>query len=397
MKKILMLGGAFSQIPVIERAKELGYYVITCDYLPDNPGHAFADRYENISTVDMEAVLQFAQSEAVDGILAYASDPSAITAAYVSEKMQLPGATQEAVRRLSNKDLFRYLQKENGFRVPDFCVITSEDSEIPYDISFPCIVKPVDSSGSKGVSRAENREQLTAAVRTAMGFTRCGRVIIESYIDTPYYQLHGDGIVVEGKLMFVALGDQRFRNSVPIGSSLPSHIEGELMENVCREVSRLIKCSGFNNGGVNIEVRVTRGGDIYVIEIGPRTGGNYVPQLMELATGEDEMTAVLRLAMGEICDIKKASNIQYCFQYIIGSDESGAFQRLEIDEYMQKKMVKLFLHKQVGDRVEKYANSNGVVGVALFQFQDGTEMDRDIEHIKDHVKVIVRKGEGDNI
>ena len=74
MRKILMLGGAYSQVPAIKRAKEMGYYVITCDYLSTNPGHAFADEYADISTTDKESVLQFAKANAVDGIIAYASD-----------------------------------------------------------------------------------------------------------------------------------------------------------------------------------------------------------------------------------------------------------------------------------------------------------------------------------
>lgn len=391
MKKILMLGGAFSQIPAIKRAKELGYYVITCDYLPNNPGHAFADKYENISTVDMEAVLQFAMKEHIDGIIAYASDPSANTAAYVSEKMKLPGASMKAVKLLSEKDLFRNLQKENGFNVPDFYTVSSLEADIFKNMSFPCVVKPVDSSGSKGVSKVDSKGRLEQAIRTAMNFSRCGKVIIESYIDTPYCQLHGDGVVVDGKLVFVALGDQRFCDSVPIGSSLPSQVGDEMVKKVCEEASKLITCSGFDCGGVNIEARITQEGEIYIIELGPRTGGNYVPQLMELATGTDEMTAVLQIAMGEGCNIKETARMQYCFQYIIGSDESGIFQRLDIDEYIQEKVAKVFLHKKAGDYVERYENSNGVVGVVLLQFMDATEMNRDIEYIKDHIKIIVER------
>ena len=97
MKKILMLGGAWAQIPAIQRAKEMGLYVISCDYLPNNPGHKFADEYRNISTVEKDQVLELARSEGIDGIIAYASDPSAVTAAYVGEKLGLPGGVYDAV------------------------------------------------------------------------------------------------------------------------------------------------------------------------------------------------------------------------------------------------------------------------------------------------------------
>lgn len=101
-------------------------------------------------------------------------------------------------------------------------------------------------------------------------------------------------------------------------------------------------------GGVNIEVRITAENKICVVEIGPRTGGNYIPQLMELATGEDEMTAALQIAMGEKCVIRMPEHLQYCFQYIIGSDEDGRFKELYIDDYMREKVVDLYLHKNRG-------------------------------------------------
>lgn len=116
MQKLLMLGGADSQVPAIKRAKELGYYVITCDYLPDNPGHKLSDEYFNISTVDKEAVLELALMLKIDGIIAYASDPSAETAAYVIDKMSLAGAGYAATEILAEKDKFRLFQKEQELR-----------------------------------------------------------------------------------------------------------------------------------------------------------------------------------------------------------------------------------------------------------------------------------------
>ena len=90
MKRLLMLGGSLYQTYAIKEAKRLGYYVITCDYLPSNPGHKYADEYHNVSTTDKEAVLTLAKELKVDGVVAYASDPAAPTAAYVCEQLGLP-------------------------------------------------------------------------------------------------------------------------------------------------------------------------------------------------------------------------------------------------------------------------------------------------------------------
>lgn len=86
MKKLLLLGGSRYLVPVIETAHNLGLYVITCDYLPDNTAHKLADEYINISIIDKEAVLNAAMEMQIDGVMSFACDPGVVTAAYVAEK-----------------------------------------------------------------------------------------------------------------------------------------------------------------------------------------------------------------------------------------------------------------------------------------------------------------------
>lgn len=395
MKKILILGGAWSQVPAIIRAKEMGYYVVTCDYLPDNPGHKYSDEYVNVSTIEIEKVVDVAKTKNIQGVIAYASDPAAPTAAYICEKMNLSGSSYNTTKMLCEKDLFRIFQKKNGFCTPWFFAVKSIDEGLEYglDIDFPCVVKPVDSSGSKGITVVHSQNEYKDAIEKAFQYTRCGRVIVEEYIHSPYAQIHGEGIVVNKKLQFTALGDQRFRKSVPIGTSLPSSLDSIKMQKVTEEVARFIECSGFEYGGLNIEVRLTENDDIYIIEIGPRTGGNYMPQLAELATGVCEMDIVLNLAMGQECCIRYSGIMQYCFQYIVGSKKRGYFKEIYIDEYIRKKVVKKYIHKKRGDVVDEYENSSGVVGVILLKFSNAHEMEKDIREIEQHIEVIVQEAE----
>lgn len=117
-EKILLLGGSNQQIPAIEQAKKQGYYTVLCDYLPDNPGQHYADKFYCASTTDEEAILEVAQRERVNGIVAYASDPAAPAAAYVAVKMGLPASPFKAVEVLTNKDKFRTFLAEHGFCTP---------------------------------------------------------------------------------------------------------------------------------------------------------------------------------------------------------------------------------------------------------------------------------------
>ena len=120
MKKILLLGGSAQQLVAIRAAKELGYYTIVCDYLPDNPGQYEADKFYNASTTDIEAVYKIARNEAVNGILAYASDPAALPAAITAERLGLPTNPTQSVEILGLKYPWRKFLHDNGFACPKF-------------------------------------------------------------------------------------------------------------------------------------------------------------------------------------------------------------------------------------------------------------------------------------
>jgi formate-dependent phosphoribosylglycinamide formyltransferase (GAR transformylase) len=162
MKKILLLGGSYGQLPAIDEAKKRGLYTILCDYLPDNPGARLVDEFHLVSTTDMEAVLTLAKGKHVDYVFAYASDPAALTAAFVSETLGLPGSSYKGVELLSNKDKFRRFLQGNAYNTPAFEVFDTgnlpeiESSRVP----FPLVVKPIDSSDTKGVSLVTQRNQL---------------------------------------------------------------------------------------------------------------------------------------------------------------------------------------------------------------------------------------------
>ena len=204
MKKVLMLGGSLYQTYAIKEAVKMGYYVITCDYLPSNPGHQYAHEYHNVSTTDKKAVLELAKRLNVDGIVAYASDPAAPTAAYVCEKLGLPTSPYKSVEILSKKHLFRKYLAEHGFNVPYAKSYTSyEDAEKDIDsFKLPVMVKPVDSSGSKGISKLVDKKQLKVFFEDALSYSREKIVIIEEFIEKEGPQISGDAFSVEGELVF---------------------------------------------------------------------------------------------------------------------------------------------------------------------------------------------------
>ena len=161
MKKLMLLGGLRYLVPVIKAAKEMGHHVITCDYLPDNIAHKYSDEYCNVSITDKEAVLKVAKQLNIDGIMSFAVDPGVATAAYVSEQLNLPSAgPYKSIQILQNKGLFREFLEKHNFNVPKSKSYNQIDKALQsFDyFDLPVIVKPVDSAGSKGVSKVTNEE-----------------------------------------------------------------------------------------------------------------------------------------------------------------------------------------------------------------------------------------------
>ena len=398
-KRLLFLGGIMQQIPAIKRARELGYYVITVDYQPDKPGHKFADEYHNVSTTDLNAVLALAQELEIDGIVAYASDPAAPTAAYVAEKMGLPGNPYEAVKVLTEKDLFRAFLAEHGFNTPlaaGYSDYRSAAADI-HRFKLPVMVKPVDSSGSKGVVKVDSVQGLQAAVAEALSYSRCKRIVIEEFIEKKGYQVSGDGFSVDGKLVFTSYGNELYsgkgtRNYVALGEFWPSLLTAEQKIRVDAELQRLIAALGMRTCAYNIEVILDKNDKVYILELGPRNGGSYIPQLIQYATGVDLVTPTLLAAMGDpLPRLEMKDTVGVWSNYMIYSTVSGRFDRIAFDSAFEKNnLIEVHCTAQPGDEVHAYQNTSHSLGTILFKANSVDEMIALTSNMEKHYRVEVR-------
>lgn len=399
MKRLLMLGGSKQQIPVIKQAKAMGHYVITCDYSPENPGHKFADEYHNVSTTDLNGVLELAKNLSIDGIVAYASDPAAPTAAYVAEKLGLPGNPYESVKLCTEKDLFRDFLLRHGFNCPVAKGYKNyEDAE--RDISrfnFPIMVKPVDSSGSKGVVKVSDPKDLKAAVEEALSYSRGKRFIIEEFIVKKGYQVSGDGFSVDGKLVFTSFGNELYsgiggtRDYVALGEFWPSLLTAEQKAKVDDELQRLITALGMKTSAYNIEVILDENDKPYVIELGPRNGGSYIPQLIKYATGVDLVEYTILGALGEDCSaLKMAPTTAIVSNYMIMSHKDGVFKGIVFDEEFEKNnLLDVFCTHNEGDTVTAYRNTTDSMGTILFKADTVEQMIEITSNIENYYHVDV--------
>lgn len=397
-KRLLLLGGLRYLIPVINAAHEAGYYVITCDYVPDNIAHAYSDEYHNVSIIDKEAVLQLAQMLKIDGIMSFAVDPGVVTAAYVAEQMGLPGHPFKSVEILQNKDKFRSFLQQNHFNVPrsqGYRDLESLLKEMDY-FSFPVIVKPTDSAGSKGVTRVDNIEKMREAVESALSCSLSGNFIVEEFIDNKGYSSDSDGFSVNGELKFISFSDQRFDNRAanpytPSAYSWPATME-QVHQNVLKdEVQRLLTLLGMQTSVYNIETRVSQDNKPYIMELSPRGGGNRLSEMLKYVTGVDLIKNAVRAAVGD--SIENMSSLQYdgfWAEIILHGDKPGRFERIEIAEAIKSSVVELDLWIEKGDEIKAFNGANDTIGTLVLKFDTREQLTETMDKTSDWVKVIIR-------
>lgn len=401
MKKILLLGGSAQQIIAIETAKKLGYYTIVCDFLEDNPGQYVADKFYLVSTTDKEAILEVAKKEKINGILAYASDPAAPTAAYVAEKLNLPGSPYESVEILCNKDKFRKFLKENNFCTPNakgYINIHEAYEDLKNNkFKYPVIVKPVDSSGSKGVGRINELKEANEKLEYAMSFSRGKRIIVEEFVEKYGYQIAGDGLSIDGKLVFRCFANDHFNPKcinpyVPISASFPYNMPKEIHDKVHNEIQRLLNLLKMQTTTYNFDMRIDKDYNIYLMEIAPRDGGNYIPQIINYATGVNLVEYAVRGAMDEkISNVEMQPTKGFWAYYAVHSLKDGILDHIEIDEKILKNnIVENHVIKKSGDEIRAFTGANTTLGCLLMKFNSMEQMLDMMDNSEKWIKVVLK-------
>jgi biotin carboxylase len=393
-KKILILGGTSFQVPCIKYAKSRDYHVITCDYSPENPGHKLADESYNLSTTDLQTVLKLGRKLEIDGVLAYASDPAAPTAAYVAEKMGLPGNSYKSVKTLSEKDLYRSFLRLNEFNTPSYGAYASlkDFANVSDDYTYPIIVKPVDSSGSKGISAVNDFWEMDKAINYAMKFSRCKRFIVEEFIQKKYPQLDGDIFVHNGKIIAYYLGDQgndvEVNPFVPSSINYPSLLPGNIHAKIQSELQRAIDLLKISFGGFNIEVIVDDKDEIYLMEIGARNGGNCIPDIIKCASNVDMIQMSVDACMGVEPQIHNRKEIdKFYTTYVIHSKKNGKLKSVKIHEKITDYVLDIKLLVEEGSDVLKFNGSNCTVGIGLLEFPNLEVRNKMMDNIEEFIVV----------
>lgn len=302
MKTLAIIGASYLQLPLVQRAKEMGIKTICFAWAEGAVCRDVADTFYPISIVEKKQILEICRQEQIDGICTIASDTAAPTVAYVAEQMGLAGNRYEASLKANNKIRMRNAFTDAAIPSPKYLRLIGDwKLEIEdLDIQLPLIVKPSDRSGSLGVVKVEREEDLIPAIKAAQEYSFKHEAIVEQFVEGR--EISVEFISYQGVHYPLQITDKVTTEAphfVEIAHHQPADMTNAQYEEIYELTKRALTALGVTNGASHSEYRITQDGKIYVMEIGARMGGDFIgSDLVQLSTGYDFLRGVIEVALG---------------------------------------------------------------------------------------------------
>ena len=376
MKKVLIIGASILQLPAIRKAKELGYYVGVADYNPNAIGIAEADEYFNVSTIDVDGVVKVAQKFNPCGIMTLATDMPMRAVAKACEVCGLAGISFDTAIKATDKGEMIKAFEAAGVEHPWYYIVPSQpELETVIDkITYPCIMKPTDNAGSRGVVLCNSREELEDEYEYSHHESRGGAVIIEEYLQGPEFSI--EVMVVDGEPHILQITDKLTTGAphfVEMGHSQPTRQNVENQAKIKDLAIRACKAVGINVGPAHVEMILTKDGP-KMVELGARMGGDCITtHLVPLSTGIDMVGCMIKLACGEKINIKPKFNKGSAIRYFDAHD--GVIKSIEGIEEAKKipGVQEISVVHGVGEAVGKIGSSTDRIGFVIAQAETAEE------------------------
>ncbi len=356
MKKLMIMGAGIYQVPLIKVAKEMGIYTIAVSIPGKYPGFAYADEVLHINTVDAEAVLEAAKKEQIDGICTAGTDVAVMTIGRVNDALGLCGISYEAAKIACDKVSMKQCYEEHGVRTARYRkVYFNEDISGKIEgLQYPLIVKIVDSSGSRGITRVDRPDQLQSAITNAQAFTRKDYYIVEEFIVGR--EFGAQAFVMDGKVQFILPhGDYIFHGStgVPAGHFAPYELSEEAQKDCFETCEKAILAMGLDNCAVNCDF-IMRDGKTYVLEIGGRSGATCLAELVSIYYGYDYYRKIIEVALGQKPDFPTDKAVPNASKLLMSDRDGEIIALANRNPKSDRNIYEVCFDYTVGDQVKKF-------------------------------------------
>lgn len=390
-RKLLVLGGSLYQLDAIEAAQRLGYRVIVTDNVPSNPGHRVADRSHPIDTTDRAAVLAMALEEKIDGVIAPCTDVAVPTAAHVANCLHIPGPPEASVDILCDKVRFRRFMAEHELPHPRWCEFTTKMQPDPSLFSSGCcVMKPDQSSGSKGIFIVRSKAEFQLRFEECLEFSPNGRGILEEFIDG--HQGTYEGIIHAGRVVLSWVMD-RITAPPPYvvtrGQRLPSRLSTVTHRAVHAAVERILSILGVTDGPFDCDFVASAKG-VRILEMSPRLGGNSISTLVRKACGFDLVEYAVRQACGDAPPVPAPLPVRPTAVVLLGTEQAGrlVYDIAQVESLRREAWVdSLVLDERLDAPVKPFINGRRRVGVAFVWGEDRDDLDGRVEELTNRLNL----------
>jgi biotin carboxylase len=392
MKRLLIIGASILQLPAIKKAKELGHYVAVADFNPNAVGIPYADEFYNASTIDIEAICKVAEEFNPDGIMTLATDMPMRSIAAATSRLGLPGISMDTAIKSTDKGEMIKAFKEHGVESPWFHIIdnvTVLNALLPH-LSYPCILKPTDNAGSRGVMLVKSVDELIAAYQYSVSQSRGGLVILEEYMTGP--EVSVEVMVVDGVPHVLQVTDKLTTGApyfVEMGHNQPSMLPAEDVEKIKDLACRAVKSVGINCGPSHVEIKLTPTGP-KMVELGARMGGDCITtHLVPLSTGVDMIKATIDVSLGLTPDITPTLHKGSAIRFF--DAPNGIITAIEgVEEAKSIAGVQeISFTKNVGDEVTEIHSSLDRCGFVIAQCDNANDAIEVCERAKKEIQITI--------
>ena len=302
MRKIAIIGANSFQNPLILKAKEMGFETHVFAWQDGSIGEKTADYFYPISIVEKEEILEKCREIQPEAVVTIASDLANITVQYVAEGLGLVHNSRESIEISTNKYLMRQAFAKAGVPTPKFMVAEEgQDLSEAKEMSYPVIVKPTDRSGSRGINKISSFEELPAAIKDSVENSFQKKAIIEEYLEGEEYSC--ECISYKGKHHFLAV-TKKYTTGAPhfieTGHLEPAKLPEGKEDKVIGQIFQALDALKIENGASHSEFKMDAEGNVKIIEIGSRMGGDCIgSDLVKISTGYDFVQMVIETALGK--------------------------------------------------------------------------------------------------
>ena len=385
MKRLFIIGASLLQLPAIQRAKELGYYVGVADFNPDAVGIPYADEYYNVSTIDQEGIYQAAKAFGAEGIMTLATDMPMRSVAYACQRLGLIGISLDTAVKATDKGEMAHAFAAAGVEHPWYYIIENHADlqNIREHLTYPCITKPTDTAGSRGVMLVNNADELEDAVAYSAANGRSGVVIIEEHLTGP--EVSVEIMVWQNEVHILQITDKLTTGAphyVEMGHSQPSQLAERDLLKIRDLACRAVKAVGIDNGPAHVEIMMTESGP-KMVELGARMGGDCITtHLVPLSTGVDMIRATIDVCLGIAPHTEPTAEAGSAIRFL--EAPCGTISHIKgIEEARAIPGVQeITLTKQVGDTVNAIGSSTDRAGFVIARADTAQEAIRICERTK---------------